>query len=37
MRLAAYLAGLAVAVALLFVAHASSGSDLCLWCAVLGR
>jgi len=37
MRLAWYLAGLAVVVALLFVAHASSSSDLCLWCSVLGR
>jgi hypothetical protein len=36
-RLAACLAGLAVAVALVFVAHAISGSDLCLWCKVLGR
>jgi len=26
-----------VVIALVFVAYAWSGADLCLWCAVLGR
>lgn len=35
--LAAYVAGVAIATAVLFVAYASSGADLCLWCPVLGQ
>jgi hypothetical protein len=34
--LARYLAAAVVALAVLFVAFALSGADLCLWCGALG-
>lgn len=36
-KLASVLALATLAVAALFVAYAASGSDLCLWCGLLGR
>ena len=36
-RLAVYLVIVAALTAVLFVAHAVSGADLCVWCPVLGR
>ena len=36
-RLAVSIAIVATATAVLFVAYAVSGADLCVWCSVLGR
>lgn len=36
-RLAVYIATVTAATAVLFVAYAVAGADLCVWCPILGR